>query len=404
MSAKSNKNTTQLLLPGEASWELWLGTANGQAMKLREFPDMPGSFTKEATKHQLALPATALWVLPAWIKGEASHLRDMAQLHLERMSVRIPDHEQAYMVDSLGESEDGHLARIIALRDVPAPLADFTVLPTECSVSAACYPLPSNSIILWRELGKLVAAITTGPRLAYFTALSSSTLDQNGLAELNNICLQLSFQRVLTSLERIVLWTHEGDVDKIHTSTGLDVARQDRPAPRIGLAPSTTLMPAEVLGARDSAQSSAKRRVMLLTAGFALCAVLAGFAMLIGWASKERDTLREQVAMVMPKASKVGQHKAAWVEVGSAVDPDLMPMGMLLRCMEPSSSSQIAVTHFECTGDTIILRGRAPDASPALKYIEELKNTESLGIYTWESGTPQVGAQGTEFEIKGTRS
>jgi hypothetical protein len=404
MSAKANKTKIELLLPGESGWQLWSSQGGAAATLLKEFPDMPGAFTKDASKHVLALPATGLWVLPAWLKGEHEHLRDMAQLHLERMSVRIPEHGRALMVDSLANGDEGHLARIIALRDQPVPLTDLSILPDECSVSAASYSLPSNAIVLWRELGKLVIAITVGPRLAYFSALSSSSLDQNGMAELNNICLQLTFQRVLTELERIVLWTEDGDVEKMRATTAMEVVRQDRPAPRIGLAAGTSLMPAEVIDARVSMQASGKRRVMLLTAGFALCALFAGFALLIGWASKERDALREQVATIMPRASKVGNHKSAWVEVGSAVDPDLMPMGVLLRCMEPSSSGQIAVTHFECTGDTVILRARAPDASPALKYIEELKNTESLSAYTWESGTPQVGAQGTEFEIKGTRS
>jgi hypothetical protein len=401
MSAKSNKTTTQLLLPAETGWQFWSG---GTPTLLKEFPDMPGAFSKEAAKHVLALPATGLWVLPAWLKGDAADLRDMGQLHLERMSVRIPEHDRSFMVDSLGQEDDGHLARIIALRDAPVPLSDLTLPPAECAVSAACYPLPSNAIILWRELGKLVAAITVGPRLAYFSALSSSKLDNNGVAELNNICLQLTFQRVLTQLDRMVLWIDDELPPELQATTAMEVIRQDKPQPRIGMSPGTSLMPAEITAATEASAASGKRRVMILTAGFALCALFAGFAMLIGWASQERDTLREQVALIMPKASKVGQHKAAWVEVGSAVDPDLMPMGLLLRCMEPSASAQIAVTHFECTGDTIILRGRAPDASPALKYIEELKNTESLAAYTWESGTPQVGTQGTEFEIKGTRS
>lgn len=403
MSA-NKKNKTELLLPGEKHWELWSMTELGSAVKLRDCAEGVGAFTKEATRHVLALPATALWVLPAWLKGEAQHLRDMAQLHLERMSVRLPAHDQGLMVDSLGTEEGGHLVRMVALREMATPLAASSPLPGECAVSAACYTLPKNSLILWRELGKLVVAITVGPRLAYFSALSSSGLDGNGLAELNNICLQLSFQRVLTTLDGIVLWMEEGDAARIHAVTGLEVLREDKPAPRIGAAAAARLMPADVLAARATSQASGKRRVLLLTVGLAAAVLMAGFALVIGHASRQRQALQDQVAEIMPRASKVGAHKAAWLEVGSAVDPDLLPMGVLLRCMEPGSSAQVALTHFECTHDTVILRGRAPDASPALKYIEELKNTESLGAYSWESGTPQVGAQGTEFEIKGTRS
>jgi hypothetical protein len=404
MSTKANKNKIELLLPGESCWELWSMQQGSTASKVQDFPETPGSFTKDATKCILALPATALWVLPAWIKGETSHLRDMAQLHLERISVRVPAHTEGLAVESLNEENGMHLTRIMALRDIPAPLADLRKLPDECPASAHCYLLSPNAITVWRELGKLVVAITVGPRLAYFSALSSSNLDQNGLAELNNICLQLTFQRVLNQLERMVLWTEEGDPQRIRMATGMDVVREDRPQPRIGLAPSSTLMPLEVISTRESEQASAKRRLILLTAGFVTALLFAAFALVISLASRERDQLLQQVADMTPQASKVGKQKAAWEEVGSSVDPDLMPMGVLLRCMEAPTSGQVAITHFECTGETVIVRGRAPDASPALKYIEEIKNTESLGAYTWESGTPQVGEQGTEFEIKGTRS
>ena len=66
MSAKK-KNKTELLLPGESQWELWSMTELGGCVKVRSFPDVPGSFNKDATRHVLALPAAALWVLPAWL-------------------------------------------------------------------------------------------------------------------------------------------------------------------------------------------------------------------------------------------------------------------------------------------------------------------------------------------------
>jgi hypothetical protein len=69
-----------------------------------------------------------------------------------------------------------------------------------------------NSITIFRELGRLVVAITSGSQLIYCTPLSSAHLDDHALAELNNICLQLGFQGVLGRLESIVLWIEDGDL------------------------------------------------------------------------------------------------------------------------------------------------------------------------------------------------
>ena len=112
----------------------------------------------------------------------------------------------------------------------------------------------------------------------------------------------------------------------------------------------------------------------------------------------------EQVAEITPKAAKVANHKEAWKEVATAVDPEAYPMELLLRCMEPKVSSEVTLTSFECTQDTIVLRGRAKEISPALKYSEDLKQTESLA-FTWEPGsTPRIEADNSAtFELKGTR-
>jgi hypothetical protein len=233
MSNRSSKLKHELLVPGEHGWELWQGAPNTALTKTRDFDGLPGAFATAAARRTLALPAASLWVLPAWLKGDEATLRDIAQLHLERLRVRTPDHAEALQVESLRAEDDSHLASIVALKDIPTPITDFRLLPDECRLSAACFKLPPDAIILWRELGKLVIAITVGSRLAYFSPMSAASLDHQGIAELNNICLQLTFQKVLTQLNGILLWTEEGDLNRIQTTTGLTVARHDRPEPQM---------------------------------------------------------------------------------------------------------------------------------------------------------------------------
>ena len=398
------KQKHEVLIPGDGAWELWTGSLGVALTRSKVFEDGPGAFTRDGSCHVLALPAASLWVLPAWMKGGQAHLRDMALLHLERLGVRTPEHPESMFVDSLTEQDGSHLARVVALKDVPTPLADFRVLPDECRLSASCFPLPGNSLTVWRELGRLVVAITIGPRLAYFSPLSAARLDHTGLAELNNICLQLTFQRVLSSLSGIVLWIDDGDVESIEKATGVTVVRQERPIPQVAASSKSGLMPGDVIATRRAGEASARSRLMVLSGAFVVAALVAAFMVFMSMAVRERDALREQVAEITPRAAKVENHKAAWQEVATAVDPNSYPMELLLRCMEPKASNEITLTHFECTRDTILLRGRAVEISPFLKYSQELKQTESLA-FAWESATPAISPidNSATFEMKGTR-
>lgn len=402
MSKKKQK--LEVLVPGDKKWERWSAGLAGAFTLTASFEDGPGAFTRGVNRHVLALPASSVWVLPAWMKGSQEQLRDMAVLHLERLGVHPPEHAESMFVDALTDKEGSILARVVALKDVPTPLADFRLLPDECRLSAACLPLPANSLTVWRELGKLVVAITIGPHLAYFSPLSASTLDHSGLAELNNICLQLTFQRVLSTINGIVLWIGDGDVEHIQKATGLPVIREDRPAPHLSTAGKSNLIPGDVIATRKAAEAAANARILVLSGAFVVAALVAAFMVFMSMATRERDALREQVAEITPKAAKVANHKEAWKEVATAVDPEAYPMELLLRCMEPKVSSEVTLTSFECTQDTIVLRGRAKEISPALKYSEDLKQTESLA-FTWEPGsTPRIEADNSAtFELKGTR-
>jgi hypothetical protein len=144
--------------------------------------------------------------------------------------------------------------------------------------------------------------------------------------------------------------------------------------------------------------------MLALGAGALVALAIAAIATLTVFASRERDQLLDRVAELTPRASKVEDHRKSWEEIASAVDPKRFPMGILLRCMEPESAQEIALTHFECAGDRVMLRGRSPSSSLALKYAQEIKNTESLGLFAWETPPPTMHSDDSAtFELKGVR-
>lgn len=141
---------------------------------------------------------------------------------------------------------------------------------------------------------------------------------------------------------------------------------------------------------------------MALGAGFVLAAAVAGFSALMSMATRERDSLREKIAEVTPKAAHVANHKAAWTEVASAVDPSQYPMEILLRCMEPQSPD-LAMMSFECTEDRVLIQAHTPTVEDALKYQLDIKNSEALSAYNWDSGQLKINEKdnSTTFELKG---
>lgn len=401
--AKTNKQRCELLLPAATGWERWVGLETGPLEREQSF-DSDGMFTRDGQRHTLALPSTSTWVLPAWLKGDAAHLRDMAGLHLERLGVRTGASEQEMQVNRIDSDDSAHLACIVALKEEPAPLSSMTQLPDDAASSPFCFALPDDAIVIWRELGRLVVAITSGQSLIYFSPLSAARLDENALSELNNICLQLGFQRVLGIVRSIVLWTDEGDADRIRLATGITTIREDKPAPQFPARSLSALMPADIITERVRQQKSARTRMMALGAGGLVALAIAFIALLTLFASRERATLLDKVAELTPRASKVEDHRKAWDEIASAVDPKRFPMEVLLRCMEPKSSGDVALVHFEMSGDRVILRGRTPSSSIALQYAQEIKGLESLNAYAWETPPPQMHSDDSAtIELKGTR-
>lgn len=401
--AKTNKQRCELLLPAANGWERWAGPENGPLEREQSF-DAEGIFTRDAMRRVLALPASSTWTLPAWLKGDIEHLRDMAGLHLERLGVRTAGGTQEMQVNRIASDDTAHLTCIIALKEEPAPLAEKARLPDDVSLSALCYTLPEDAVVLWRELGRLVVAITSGPQLIYFSPLSSTRLDEGALGELNNICLQLGFQRVLGTVEQFVLWTDEGNVDQIRRVTGIGAMREARPAPRLPSRGGCGLMPADVIVERARQQAGKRTKMMALGTGALLAVAIAAIALLTVFASRERGELLDKVAELTPRASKVEDHRKAWEEIAAAVDPKRFPMEVLLRCMEPKSSADVALVHFECSGDRVILRGRTPTSSVALQYAQEIKGAESLNAYAWETPPPQMHSDDSStFELKGVR-
>jgi hypothetical protein len=98
MAKARKKALSEMIVPGANGWERWQAP-EGQAGKFvdRVEADVELAFGKGQLKRALVLPVAHAWVMPAWLKGEAALVKDMALLHLERLGIRVEEPGRARM-------------------------------------------------------------------------------------------------------------------------------------------------------------------------------------------------------------------------------------------------------------------------------------------------------------------
>lgn len=404
--ARNRKAIHELLLPASTGWTRWTGAPGESGLLAAEYAPGPGAFKGDGQRRVLALPAAQLWVLPAWLNGEEAHLRDMAALHLERLGVAVVDPVNGLNVRVVARREGSHLVCLVALKEGAMPLAERRLLPDVILPSAACLPLPADSIVIHRELGRLVVSITHGEALIYTSPLAARELDSHALTELNHVCLQLGFQQVLAQVGAVVLWLPEGaNLAEVERVTGLPARSEAPPAPRMPDLPAgaaVALAPPDLLEAQSRSRTRRRLAGVLTVLGLGAAACAGIMAWVLHGVYQERDRLRDEISRLAPAASQVLDQKKSWLEAAPAVDPSTFPAHVLLQLMKPATSQEVAVTSFEWTPAQILLRGRMPKAELALEYASEVTRLEGLSSYRWDTPPPAIASDSSAtFEIKG---
>ncbi len=405
--AKARKPICDFIVPGAEGWERWQGL-EGQAGKLAHScaADEELAFGGGQMKRTLVLPVAHAWVMPAWLKGDAALTRDMALLHLERLGIRVDEPKRALELVEVTVKDEARLITALALKDEPSPLPLGSALPDCVRVSALLLPLAASGITVWRELGRLIIGITSGGRLVYASPLTSTRFDERAISELNNICLQLGFQRVLSRVEQVVLWLpeSEGDLAGIERATGLPVCREAPPQWIMSASEEGGLEPLDLHLARQQQETRARQRVMALSGGLVVAAVVAVMMVMITLAMREQALLRDQVAELSPRAARVLDQRRAWQEAAPAVDPSQSPLQILLALQQPESSLDVTLMEMEFTPQRVVLRGHTEKTSTALQYSQEIQQSEMLMAYEWEAPPPELSAdESATFELKGVR-
>ena len=442
MAKKSIDKT--ICFPGEDGWELWKQTQDSfgqdeyELLEKREL-DESGSCEPFKDASHYAFPINSVFAVPIWVSIDDSALiKNLVEMQLEKMGLKpttgtgqLLDYQTVCVVESEPSPESGEspVKRSLILATVlnpeyrhPLPRAGSK----EFDVSARFLQMPGEHIMVWKELGRLVMAVTHEGQLEYFEGLTSNKFNSAAVNEINCIMLGLDgagpvsgdFKGgIAKELSGAHIWLDEFDQsakNELEELLGIKVTSGVKPDPFL---PESTsdLVPSEVVEQRSQQKKSQQIRYALL--GVAAVYVLL-VAVLLGTYFNEKlktNKLAKQVEEIEPSVEWIPGFREKWRELSSALDSDAYPAELLHRATAAVPPQDVRFTSFkfddrvEVQGKLkriIVIEGQSKDTKAARDFYTILTKNKDLEYFKWAwLLQPQINQRDKNrtsvFKIKG---
>ena len=423
MSKKGKKNDQVLLFPGAEGWEVWRGSGELSLLKAsgeREALAVDGVPGSNLT---MAFPVRDVSAAPfVAATGDKEMFRDLSDLHLERSGLRA-DQSAGSLSDFFVLRTDAEEALLLPVVLSPPPEGGLPKKsPKSFDVSARCLPLPGKAVVLWREFGRWVFAVSepSGQAL-YFQALPGALFDKQLAREVALGTAQLSMQEVLLEpLTECQVWTGEGEIAPSAESLKalgdlleLPVKSLPKPAPRFPEQVSK-LLPADIRAERLAVQKSRQMK-------FAIAAVVLAYLGLVGFMAykffnaEERTKLAERRAEESnPAAEEVATFTAKWDELQPVVENKFWPIEQYYHAYLAAPKTGLRIQRAEMHNEIqfqqggqaslkrfITLSGESDNAEQAVQFGENLGNSEYFSGFNWSTNSPSPTNKDTwRFEYR----
>ena len=400
--SKTNENV--LLIPGESGWEIWAGQTTSDftlraattSVKASDLVDIP------AGDLLLFFPVKAITAVPMRVASDDDALfADLAALHAERLGLR-PDPLAGQLTDTfIIAREAENTALLSVLLRVPGEGEMPSRGPKSFDISPRAYPFNGDSIVVWKEFGRWVFAISQHGNLLYCqaTSVESGSPDEHVTQEIRLAVMQLAMQGHEIQPTRTVVWSENQGITTAALSTafGIPVEISSRPAPVIP-SPLSKLLPADVRAARREAL---KRQNIILAAAAAAVIYLG----LIGWFgfglwndARETKNLLTQAEQAAPEGEAYSLHIAKWDELAHAIELTHSPVDILKRvadCIPPNSGLRLRTAEISATA--IKLMGEASQLQSVNTFSLKLSQNNDLAQFDWQTPEPNQSTRGWEF-------
>ena len=399
---KESTAISALLVPGEETAEWWRPDRRGEWRRQEKAPSA-------SAQCGYTFSAFACHSYPLWINADEDGIMEqIALMELERMGAGQLEPGSSQL--AIRVTHDEMPRRQIQAIQIPSALGDPEIGEHrwEYFVPSPClYPYPRHRIVIWKELGRYVAAFTREGRLVHFHGFGKGGLSEESGREMACLAGELSTRRLIDSVDAVLLWTGENEdpaaAAALQNSLGLPVEMGPRPRPDPGSAPALDLVPETVVSERVRKEETKRRNwtMLLIAAGYMAIVGLGIFDLLRR--DNRNQVLYERIQQLQPASESVREARAQWESVGPAVDVERFPVEIFHRVASLLPPKGVRLTQFEIQGnDQIILRGEARSVPVAVQFKAALESSPDLRGYDWDVPQPDSSGATTRFIAYGT--
>ncbi len=402
------KGQRAVLLPGSTEaepWGLWVlgGKTSARLVQICPSP-LDNRLRKNTT---LALPVSQVLCLPLWLnETDTKQFAGIIPLQLELRGLQPRGAEPA-VFDWTVVAQEG-TRTLVMVGVLPATLSpDIHAEAYEAfDLSARYLPFPENTLTIWREHDRLAIAITRGPSLVYYQALTETQITPRVIQDLSCAQATLAMQDILVPLQKVMLWTEISpeELATLQDALPLSIEQEECPPPR---PPAQTwkLTPSVVHEAQRSRESQRWQRralvVFLLVYLLAVAWMVSRYVM----TSLHVDELGKWQSEHSQALALFQDSRAAWKELGPVVDTGNYPLELLLHASQSIPADQLHLTLFEAGNNQLRLQGEAKNVAGAFQFLNKLKSDPSFSAYTLDMANPTpLPNDLAKFQIEGTRA
>jgi len=389
-------------------WELWRQTPAGFERIEEIAASVDGLPETLKGAKVFGFPVRAAFAIPLWVPSiDPEAVRGAMDIHLEKLGLKT-DEGAGRVIEfhTVDQTETQTFEMAIVLNERQLKTFPGGGIPAQFEISPSLFYLPDNSLVLWKELGKIVAVLTRRDRPIHFQSLGSPALSPAAVHELELVLMQLDMQDLTGEIEQIVLWTEavepEGEA-ALRQAFGLPIVHQRKPAPALP-AETSSLLPRQVAEARETA-ARRRRYIQITLAAAAVYLLAAGtygfFCVRDVLATKK---LKEQRDALDRIAGRVDVDRARWFKMLEVTHADRYPLERFFQVTKMlDENSQVRLTKFTFEPNKLVIAGEAENVPKAITYQTALARDPTLAEYEWDRAPPRGEKSGNaSFQIVGT--
>ncbi len=376
------KGDRLVVTPGEfTGWDLWL-CGDGQTEHRQFIPTDAELF--QQPKLTFALPAKFVHCAPSWIlSSDPSVIASAVELQPEGLGISV--RMSPVISWSIVHQEPARSLVSVAILSSELPSTWLASTNESYDLAARYLPLPENSLILWKEHGKLCVAVTWLRSLLYFQNLGAESLTPQTIQDLICIRSSLEMRRTIDSLKSIVLWCEIPEAEKksLQTRLQLPVQTAKKPTPILPSEP-WRLTPNSVTLAKHRSRHSTLRNRLLILAAFLYIAIAAGLLARLLYTQSQVTQLQTWMDVHQADIDSVLKAKETWTALNLVVDQDHYPMEDLLHCQKAIPNTDFHLTLFQQTDGNLIIKGEGKGSVTASLLAPKLEQDPLFANYKWE--------------------